>query len=756
MKALFKKIELNDTVKKNSRHLIEFYFIGLTILLYLFRTSIPLLKFPFLFMSFGMICYTISHYRKLLIINLKEFIKNYYLILFLIIIFIYSFLFTNKIYLSVFKDVLNSIILLSFFILLTIYIYNKNDLNLFIISLLKFIIVFALIISLNNLYYLLNIDSWSSAFSSNEHPLNIPLQSDEVDYNFAIIPVIFGIVGLIYILIQSHSLLEKTVYNLLLIIYTICIFFSGSRRGLFALVVIVILLFLCLILKFFIKNTTIRKIGSSSFYFLLSLCVLIIFAWYFTYNSSYVFKNKTLKFIGSKNIEAAKRNISRSIFRYSLVRGKNNQNPDMYDIIWSPVFNPKDPDSNWGTRIHKTIFPLTGDNVNIVPNDAKGYLMDSTCNASSWSGNAFSFTYIKREIKIDSTNIVKSSVYCYVSKNFNGSWIRIISGGKKIGIVNGNDYDLSNKGTWQKLTCCVYGTTKDEVNVFLYFSKSGVTDFSTLKGYVIFAYPTVESVLKSDSVSSYNDINKNRIGTALEFNLNRKEIFGIDDRVNACYVNPHQYITAFQKNTTNNVPNTVKYYEAGFTRSLFSLFFIQTQLIKDHDPIRILASKIISSDTTYYGYKSELYVDTIGNKFIENRVMGVQFALQIFLKEYNWTERVFGGGFNFLNWYGYYFFKDKTAIDYPHNPFLYILLYSGLFGLFLYCYLMYKIFYLYIKYIKEYPYLFIFFLIIFVFSFFSGGSPFDPPIMGFFAILPFFIHSIHQKEKNSTKSELRE
>jgi hypothetical protein len=47
----------------------------------------------------------------------------------------------------------------------------------------------------------------------------------------------------------------------------------------------------------------------------------------------------------------------------------------------------------------------------------------------------------------------------------------------------------------------------------------------------------------------------------------------------------------------------------------------------------------------------------------------------------------------------------------------------------------------------EYKMLAIFFLITFFFSFFSAGSPFDPPIMGFFVILPFFIHSINKKIK---------
>jgi O-antigen ligase len=88
--------------------------------------------------------------------------------------------------------------------------------------------------------------------------------------------------------------------------------------------------------------------------------------------------------------------------------------------------------------------------------------------------------------------------------------------------------------------------------------------------------------------------------------------------------------------------------------------------------------------------------------------------------------------------------KNKTLSDYPHNPFLSILLYSGLVGLLLFIFLLYKVFFYYSKYFKEYYLFFIFFLITFFFSFFSGGSPFDPPVMGFFMILPFFINYINE------------
>ena len=140
------------------------------------------------------------------------------------------------------------------------------------------------------------------------------------------------------------------------------------------------------------------------------------------------------------------------------------------------------------------------------------------------------------------------------------------------------------------------------------------------------------------------------------------------------------------------------------------------------------------------------------DNFGDDRIARWKFAVQIFDKEYSWSQKIFGGGFSFLNWYGYFFLGNKTKTDYPHNPFLFILLYSGIIGLIFYVIFLFKVFYYYIKYSKEYPLFFIFFLITFYFTFFSGGNPFDPPIMGFFVILPFIMHSIFKNTKTELNS----
>jgi O-antigen ligase len=122
-----------------------------------------------------------------------------------------------------------------------------------------------------------------------------------------------------------------------------------------------------------------------------------------------------------------------------------------------------------------------------------------------------------------------------------------------------------------------------------------------------------------------------------------------------------------------------------------------------------------------------------------------RFGIKIFTKEYGIIKKLFGSGFNHLNWYGFYFENDKTMRDYPHNPFISILLYSGLLGVALYIHLLIRTFKYYLIYLQNHLHLFIFFLITLYFCFFSSENPFDPPMMGFFVALPFFSRHIELK-----------
>ena len=91
----------------------------------------------------------------------------------------------------------------------------------------------------------------------------------------------------------------------------------------------------------------------------------------------------------------------------------------------------------------------------MVPENAIGYRMDSSCNASSWKNNAYSYTNITSLFKgdsiIENNEYFSASVYCFVSKDFTGNWARLSTEGDVSGRIV-NNYDFNKKGEWQKLS----------------------------------------------------------------------------------------------------------------------------------------------------------------------------------------------------------------------------------------------------------------------------------------------------------------
>lgn len=121
-----------------------------------------------------------------------------------------------------------------------------------------------------------------------------------------------------------------------------------------------------------------------------------------------------------------------------------------------------------------------------MPHRAAGFYVDSTSLSSTWSGNAYVFPRIDRQHLTDDDSLV-ASVYCWVSEDFNGGFVRISSEGTTLsgGLCN---YDLSRKATWQHLEIAPV-FTEGEVPVYMYLSKEKDTTFRNLTGRVIFAYP---------------------------------------------------------------------------------------------------------------------------------------------------------------------------------------------------------------------------------------------------------------------------
>ena len=744
---------MKDSLKKLDFIKGEMVILDLTFLFYLMRSSIPFFKYPFLVLYGCLIIYSLIKKLDQIGPSLIKFARNYYLIILLILILIVSFFLSDKLFLTIFKDVLNAVILISIFFLTSLYIKTNKQLNNLVSHLIVLIILFAIVISFNELLNLLDLFTGSNVSPLIGIPPDTGVTIFEIDNNFSTLPLIFSMIAIIFFLIKTDSTRRLIICNLLLIIFSFSLFLSGSKRGLILLCIIIFLLVLIQILRFLSKKNILLRLGSRTIYFLLSVIVLASSLLYMTFNTSNAFKNRTLEILGSKNVLDTKVKITDIIIRYTTVFNRTVTFNDLYKIIWTPEFNSTDPESSWGTRNHKSVFPLTGKNVEIVPAGCKGYLLDNTTNSHKEGTYCDAYSLLAK-LEVNKGDRYKASVYCFVSEDFDGDMVRLAVGTDYIykKIVFGDPaafYNLHEKGVWRKLEINFECNT-GQVPIYISIVKNGVKNLSNLKGFTIFAYPIYKKIEKSDSVLSHANLKNIIIGNMHQPDINKiqssesnflyhEDVYfskmNLPIHLNSCTVNPVIF----------NRWNSASLFNISTTLAHVPYAFFNNQ---DQDPVRNWANKFISEDTIFYAYKSDLAVDAAWNKYGDERIVRWLFGIQIFSKEFNWQQRIFGGGFNFLNWYGYYFMKDKTSSDWPHNPFLSILLYSGILGFLIYCYFIYKVFYYYLKYIKEYPILFIFFLITFYFTFFSGGSPLDPPIMGFFVILPFFIHSVHMKDNH--------
>jgi hypothetical protein len=639
--------------------------------------------------------------------------------------------------------------------MLSLVINTKNEFEFFVDNILKLIILFAFLISTLTLLNLFDVINFSEYFFTNDISGNYPNYTDAIDYNFALLPVIFGIICIFYQVPKATSKYQKIGFILLLMIFSLDIFLSGSKRGLAITGLIFFVLLTAKVLSFYTDNVSVKKISLNLKYVIISFFMIMTFSWIFVYYASSDLKSRTLDLIGSKNKLTARIKVASNVMRYVSVFNKKIIYPELYEKIWSiRLFDPIDPISGWGVRVHKIVYPLEGKNVEIVPKDSKGYLMDSTCNANTWDGNAFSYTIFgTREIAEGCSG--RASVYCFVSDDFDGTWALLALVGKNGAFIQSDQYDLNKKNEWQKLEIEV-ADDKNNSGLSLYFSKFGVTDFHSLKGYIIFAYPKFEIIGKDGKIITppypQNSVFKNTFLKIRNYDTHPTKLntYSLNISMVSGKSNDEDGITLKSDKSIKHHYNYSSFFSGGDLETAvadLSLSKDSSSILQDKDPIRNWVARFISEDTTYHPFKSLITINKNSDNFIDLRFTRWQFAWQLFTSEYSLKKKLFGGGFDFLNWYGYYFMNDKKTSDWPHNPFLSILLYSGLFGLILYCILIYRVFYLYLKYVKRYPLLFIFFLISFFFSFFSGSSPFDPPIMGFFIILPFFIHSIHKREK---------
>ncbi len=690
--------------------------------------------------------------------------RNYLIPILLFLVSLLQFVLTDKIFLTIFKELVSTSFLLFVFIVLSVIIDTENKLKQYLENLLFLIAIFAFIVSIFNFFVIFDILSFRDFVPLNLDYIGKKGETLDIDNNFASIPIFFG---LIILLFHPPKPLKKSgvVSSIFLFaFFTMNVILSASKRGIVLLFILVIIATGIIIIKYLkvsIGNNSKNSFEVGAGNFLFSLILLVVFSGSFLFLTDYRFKSKFFGSMGSRNINGSFHLVTSNILEYTQVLNLNISFSDLYRLMWNPSDNPYDPDSGWGTRVHKTINHLTGFNVEIVPEGSKGYMLDNTCNASVREGNAYAYTLIGSENAVKEV-VTGATVYCFVSEDFDGFYAMMAFEAESEDYQRVS-YDMSKKGTWQKLTLN-FTYKKGEFPTYLYIAKLGETDFSAMKGYVIFAHPVINTPESNDNSAPHVLKYKKSIETEYNDKGYGNPSFLINKSI--CYKGSDPTINLLGHYQIFNIGDQPLLKKGSFflnfilpvNRPLFSKRILQshadlTNSTTDRDPFRLFISKLVREDSTYLapGKMKIQSSDDESAGFIQMRVQRWRFAARIFFEEYSFGKKMFGGGYCFINWYGARFLNDRTKSDWPHNPFLSVLLYSGILGLSLFCFFMYRVFYYYIKYIKVYPIFFIFFIITFFFSFFSGGSPFDPPIMGFFSILPFFIHSVHKRADKVSK-----
>jgi hypothetical protein len=157
--------------------------------------------------------------------------------------------------------------------------------------------------------------------------------------------------------------------------------------------------------------------------------------------------------------------------------------------------------------------------------------------------------------------------------------------------------------------------------------------------------------------------------------------------------------------------------------------------------------------------RTEEYLSALQNdNFTGSRATRLYYSWIIF-NDYALFNKIFGGGFDYLEKYGTKF--EVTRYDYPHNPIISAFLYSGIIGGLFYIWFLIMVFYYYIKYRKFHMFFLICFLVTFFFSIVSADTHFSIPIFTIFCMIPFLTRYFIVKgelpdSKNDSDAEIIE
>lgn len=256
-------------------YMLEIYTLSTVIILYLFRTSFPFLKYPLILLFLALLLYSLFTRRNILGATFLTFSKKYYLALILLFLLGFSFINSDKLYLAVFKDITNAVLLLTLFLIFSLLITTSGNFRDLVESFIRIFIIASLVLSISYVINILGISGYGTELTSIDIVTDSLMGNLSADYNFISLSLLSGFIGSFYLSVRSDSRLKKLIYNLFLVILSAGVLLSGSRRAFLVLVIFLALMIFLEVFQFFRKNLIADRIRATSRYFLLSIAMLI-------------------------------------------------------------------------------------------------------------------------------------------------------------------------------------------------------------------------------------------------------------------------------------------------------------------------------------------------------------------------------------------------------------------------------------------------------------------------------------------------
>jgi hypothetical protein len=470
---------------------LKILLLNLTFLSVILISSVPYSKFVFYpVVSFSFLFSLL--YIKFDLKRIFNAVKSLLPAIIQLLLFVFALSETKSPNLDLLKEGINvvTVILIGFILILSV--DNINELKSYHLNIIRIIIYSSVIISILGLIkFFLELKGIElPIYYKNDYPFGSSLLPD---YNFFSLINLAGIVFIIYDIFEEKISLGKYFRQFSLFCLSSNVLLAASRRANIILIIILSLLLLAVLFNMFSNslffvNQRFKLFRSLKFFFIVFLLFhsLILFSLIIIKPAT---KTSVSDFLGFK-LSKSQYYTTSVFYKLESVFGAKNFTKT-YSRLWHDSFDSRFPQSGWGNGDYALVNNLDSIGLPNLPVGAMAIKLDRYSNSylslmKSFNISFMTHRYLTRGKKYTFT------MNCCVSRDFDGKLVSLIAD-LSDSPERFATYDTGKMQTWQKLTLNVFGDN-NSADFYTSFYKDSVKNLSSLKGYVLFAYPTLDSI----------------------------------------------------------------------------------------------------------------------------------------------------------------------------------------------------------------------------------------------------------------------